>query len=174
MGEKLPIQMKALPFSEADFVGPQDRPKAEWQISMYGWQAVLNTTVKAWLAEGAPNGVLRAAHAAPRTNEGVIYVIACDPEADKAHTISLSPDHRTGAISLYTPLLSFRFKKAGSDQKVIFQCEPAEAGEKKFLVIKVPGYQVVEVDKETKEQAESAEKASAAAEQLAAAEDLEG
>lgn len=165
VSEKVPLQMSTLPFNESDFVGPQDRPKAEWQVPMYRWQATLNTTVKGWLGEGAPNGILRTVHAAPKTNDGVIWLTACDPDADKHHVVNLSADHRTGTVSLYTPLLSFNFKRVGDDQKVIFQCQPVEVGEKKLLAIKVPGYQVVDVDRETKEQAESAEKTTAAGQQ---------
>jgi hypothetical protein len=172
MGEKLPIQMAALPFTDADLVGPQDRPKPDWTATMYGWQLGLNATVKSWLAEGAPNGILRAVHAASKTNEGVIYLKACDPEAEKHHVVSLSADHRTGSVSLYTPLLPFNFKKAGDDQKVVFQCQPIEVGEVKIVAVKVTGYKVASVDKETREQAEEQAKATAAG-QLAAAEQVE-
>lgn len=165
MGEKLPVQLQALPFTESDLVGPQDRPKAEWQATMYRWQLTLNTTVKGWLGEGAPNGILRAVHAAPKVNDGVIWLQACDPEAPKPHMVNLSPDHRTGTVSLYTPLLPFSFKRVGDDQKVIFECQPFEFGEQKLIAIKIPGYKVVDVDRETKEQAEAAEKQTAAGEQ---------
>jgi hypothetical protein len=171
MSEKLPIKLTALPFSEADLVGPNDRPKPEWQVVMYRWNAVLNSTVKSWLGEGAPNGILRAVHLAPKPNEGVIYAQACALEAPKAHTISLSQDHRTGTVSLYTPLLTFSFKRAGEDQKVVFQCNPIEVGDQKILAIKVAGYQVVDLDRETKAQTEDAERATVAVDQLAAAED---
>jgi hypothetical protein len=175
MSEKLPIQMAVLPFSEADLVGPNDRPKPEWQVVMYRWNAVLNSTVKSWLGEGATNGILRALHLAPKPNEGVIYAQACSLEAPKAHMISLSQDHRTGTVSLYTPLLTFSFKRAGDDQKVIFQCNPIEVGDKKILAIKIAGYQVVDLDRDTKEQVQEAEQqATAAAQQMAVAEDPQG
>lgn len=168
MADKLPIQLQALPFTEADLVGPQDRPKPEWQVTMYRWQATLNTTVKGWLGEGAANGILRALHAAPKPNDGVIWLKACDPEAAKHHTVNLAPDHRTGTVSLFTPLLAFFFKRVGDDQKVIFECQPFEVGDQKLIAIKVPGYKVVDVDRETKEQADAAEKETAAAEQAVA------
>jgi hypothetical protein len=63
--------------------------------------------------------------------------------------------------------LDFKFKKVGENQKVIFQCLPIQVGDQNILGIKVSGYQVVDVDKETREQAEAAQKASEAAEKQA-------
>ncbi|HYF93913.1 MAG TPA: hypothetical protein VD969_16995 [Symbiobacteriaceae bacterium] len=143
--------LKALPFSDADFVGPEDRPRPEWNLTMYGWQVYGNPTVKDWLDQSA-GGVARAVNCAPKVDGGLIYAVASDPEAPKAHRLSISDDHRTVSWSLYTPLLAFNFPKVNEKHKAVFKCRPETYGDVKVLVIEVASYRVEKVDKETQDQ----------------------
>jgi hypothetical protein len=145
-----------LPFSPADFVGPEDRPRPEWSLTMYGWQIIGNPTVKDWLDESAEGGVARALLCAPKQEEGAIYILACKPGTPKAHALRISPDHRTVSWSLYTPLLAFNFPKVNDKHKAIFKCRPETFGNTKVLVIEVNTYRVEKIDKETQEQAAAA------------------
>lgn len=131
-----------LPFSENDFVGPEDRPKEiRWELSMYGWRIYANPTVKDWLDEAA-GAVVTAVRCAPKPEMGVIYVVSCHPDAPKAHKVTLSTDHRTMSWSLYTPLRSFSFPKVNKKHKAVFQCHPQTIGNTKMLVINVATYRV--------------------------------
>lgn len=141
-----------LPFSESDFVGPDDRPKPEWIITMYGWKTIGNPTIKDWLDQSAVGGVARAVLCAPKPEMGAIYVIACDPDAPKAHNLTISPDHRTVTWSLYTPLLAFNFPKVSDKHKAVFQCRPETFGQTRVLVIDVANYKVEKIDRETQDQ----------------------
>lgn len=140
-------KISALPFSEADFVGPDDRPKPDWTLTMYGWQIYGNPTIKDWLDESA-GGVARAVRCAPKLPEGKIYVIACDPEAPKAHNLTISADHRTVSWSLYTPLLAFNFPKVNDKHKAVFKCKPETYGNTKALVIEIADYKVEKIEME--------------------------
>ncbi len=144
------------PYSDADMVGPQDRPKGEWEITMYDWQVFTRTVVKEWLDEMAGTSI-RAIQCFSKPKEGVIYVEACDPAAPKAHNVTLSSNHRTASFSLYTPLLPFDFKRISDKYKAVFKCWPKTYGEQKVLVIQVKDYRVLKVDKATKQAAEDAQ-----------------
>lgn len=153
---------EGVPFSNADLVGPEDKPKSPYEITMYGWRAFTNLAVFEYMLLMA-GAALRAVQCFVRTDLGLIYVRACEPTASKAHSVSLTPDHRNASFSLYTPLLPFHFRKVGKKFKVIFECWPEEHGGEKLLVIKVKGYRVERVDAETTAQAAVAEQPQAAA-----------
>lgn len=140
--------MPELPFSAADFVGPEDRPKSEWILTMFGWNVYANPTIKDWLDESA-GGVATAIQCAPKPDLGSIFVIPCLPDAPKAHQLNISPNHRTVGWSLYTPLLAFNFPRVDDKHKAVFQCRPETFGDTKVLVIDVATYRVEKVDKET-------------------------
>ena len=143
MAEERPV----VPWSEADLVGPEDRPSPAWELVMYGWRVRGNPTVKGFLerAYGAP---APAVQMAPKPGDGVIYVIPCKSDAPKAHNLTLSTDHRTVNWSLYTPLLAFEFPKLNEDYKAVFPCRPERFGESQVLVIDVSRYRVERIGKE--------------------------
>lgn len=144
-----------LPFTEDDLVGPEDRPRPEWDIVMWEWQAYCNATVKEWLDE-ASSSVVRAVQCAARPDEGLIYVRACAPEAPKAHSVTVSPNFKTATFSLFSTLQAFDFPKVNSTHKTTFKCRPETYGDTKLLVIEVTGYRVEKVDRETQEQVAAA------------------
>lgn len=145
----------ALPFSEDDLVGPEDRPRPDWELVMYEWQAYCNATVKEWL-DDMDGAAIRAVQVAVRPDEGLIFVKACAPEAAKAHGVAFSPNQKTASFSLYTPLLAFDFPKVNSTHKVTFKCRPETFSDTRLLVIEVTGYRVERVDRETQEQVAAA------------------
>lgn len=145
----------SLPFTEEDLVGPEDRPRPDWELVMYEWQAYCNATVKEWLDEMDGAGI-RAVQCAVRPEEGLIYVRACPVEAQKAHAVAASPNQKTATFSLYTPLLAFDFPKVNSTHKATFKCRPETYGNTRVLVIEVTGYRVERVDRETQEQVAAA------------------
>ncbi|MDF2630388.1 MAG: hypothetical protein K0R39_4219 [Symbiobacteriaceae bacterium] len=145
----------SLPFTEDDLIGPDDRPKQEWEIIMWEWQAFCNTTVKDWLDEASGTGV-RAVQCAARPDEGLVYVRTCVPEAPKAHSVTVSPNFRTATFSLFSTLQAFDFPKVNSTHKTTFKCRPETYGDVKLLVIEVTGYRVEKVDRETQEQVAAA------------------
>jgi hypothetical protein len=153
--EKHHLSGGSLPFTEEDLVGPEDRPRPDWEVVMYEWHAYCNATVKEWLDEMAEGSIL-AVQCAAREQEGLIYVRACAPEAYKAHMVTVSPNQRTCTFSLYTTLLAFDFPKVSSSHKVLFRCRPATYGETKLLVVEVSGYRVEKVDRDTQEQVSAA------------------
>ena len=144
-----------LPFTEDDLIGPEDRPKPEWEITMWEWQAFCNATVKEWLDEAA-GSMVRAVQCAARPEGGLIYVRACSPEAPKAHSVTVSPNFKTATFSLSATLQAFDFPKVNSTHKTTFKCRPETYGDVMLLVIEVNGYRVEKVDRETQEQVAAA------------------
>ncbi|HWI53706.1 MAG TPA: hypothetical protein VNT01_16335 [Symbiobacteriaceae bacterium] len=144
-----------LPFTEDDLIGPEDRPKPEWEITMWEWQAFCNATVKEWLDEAA-GSMVRAVQCAARPEAGLIYVRACSPEAPKAHNVTVSPNFKTATFSLSATLQAFDFPKVNSTHKTTFKCRPETYGDVMLLVIEVNGYRVEKVDRETQEQVAAA------------------
>jgi len=144
-----------LPFTEDDLVGPEDRPKPEWEIVMWEWQAFCNATVKEWLDE-ASGSLVRAVQCAARADEGLIFVRSCNPEASKSHGVTVSPNFKTATFSLFSTLQAFDFPKVNSTHKTTFKCRPETYGDVKLLVIEVNGYRVEKVDRETQEQVAAA------------------
>lgn len=149
------LHSSALPFTEDDLVGPDDRLRPDWEIVMYEWHGYCNATVKEWLDEMA-GGSIRSLQCAVRPDEGFIYVRACGPEAPKAHQVTVSPNQRTATFNLYAALLAFDFPKVNSSHKTVFKCRPETFGGVKLLVIEVSGYRVEKVDLETQEQVAAA------------------
>lgn len=143
MAEERKVSTGSLPFSDEDLVGPEDRPRPEWELAMHDWRVTVNSTVKAWLDEMA-GSICRAVQLAPKVNEGVIYVRACDPSAPKAHGVTLATNHKQASFSLYTALKPFNFPKVSSERAAVtFRCRPETYGQVKLLVVEVTGYRVV-------------------------------
>lgn len=158
---------RPLPFTEADLVGPADRPRPEWEISMVEWQTYVNSTVKGRL-DAMDGTTIKAILCAAKPKDGVIYVTACDPTAPKAHVVTPIGNHRTASFSLFTPLLPFGFPRIGDKHRVIFKCWPEDFGKVKVLVIQVKGYRLERLEKESKKAA-TAKKETAKAELTASA-----
>ena len=144
-----------LPFTEEDLIGPEDRLKPEWEITMWEWQAFCNVTVKDWLDEASGTQVL-AVQCAARPDQGAIYVRTCQPDAPKAHNLTVSPNFKTATFSLFSTLQAFDFPKVNSTHKTTFKCRPESYGDVKVLVIEVNGYRIEKVDRETQEQVAAA------------------
>lgn len=141
----------SLPFTEDDLVGPDDRPRPDWEMIMYEWQAYCNATVKEWLDDMAGTSI-RAVQCFVRPDEGVVYVRACLPEAPKAHGVTVSPNGRTATFSLFTPLQAFDFPRVNASHKTVFKAKPEIYGDTKVLVVEVTGYRIEKVDRDTQEQ----------------------
>jgi hypothetical protein len=141
----------SLPFTEEDLVGPDDRPRPDWELLLYEWQGYCNATVKDWL-DDMSGAAIRAVQCFVRPDEGVIYVRACAPESPKAHGVTVSPGQRTASFSLFTPLQAFDFPRLNASHKAVFKCRPETFGDVRLLVIEVTGYRVEKVDKDTQEQ----------------------
>ncbi len=140
---------RPLPFTEADLVGPADRPRPDWEISMVEWQTYVNSTVKGRL-DAMDGTAIKAIQCAAKPKDGLIYVTACDPSAPKAHVVTPIGNHRTATFSLFTPLLPFGFPRIGEKYRVVFKCWPEDYGKVKVLVIQVKGYRVERLEKESK------------------------
>ena len=149
--ERNHLSPSSLPFSEEDLVGPDDRPRPDWELVMFEWQGYCNATVKEWLDEMA-GGAIRAVQCFVRPDEGVIYVKSAPPEAPKAHGVTASPNQRTASFSLFTSLQAFDFPRLNASHKATFKCRPETYGDVKLLTIEVTGYRVEKVDRETQEQ----------------------
>jgi|GEM_PF-5864744 len=155
MAENNPPSPSGLPFTDEDFIGPEDRPRPDWEIVMWEWQAYCNATIKEWL-DDMGGGPIRAVQLAVREDEGQIYVKSCSPEAAKAHLVTASPNQKTATFSLFTALLAFDFPKVSSSHKVTFKCRPETYGDMRLLVVEINGYRIEKVDRETQEQVAAA------------------
>lgn len=149
-------------FSAPTLIGPEDRPRGEWELVMVEWRAFANTALTEYLGEmdGAP---IRAVQCAARQPEGRIYLRTCSPDAEKAHTVSLNANHRSSSFSLYTPLLAFDFPRVGKGYKAIFRCTPETYGDAKILVVDVKNYRIERLDRATRAEAEATRKREEAA-----------
>lgn len=150
-----------IPFSDADFVGPEDRPKpvSLWELTMYGWQVRTTTVIKEYLDSISPGGVATGVRMAPKVEASSVVTVPALPTAPKAHKLSLSPDHKALRWSLFTPLLAFAFPKVNENHKAVFPCRPGEYNGTKVLIIDVANYRVERITKD---------------EEVAAAEDQDG
>jgi hypothetical protein len=139
-----------IPFSDADFVGPEDRPKPElkWELTMYGWTVRTTVTVKDFMDSIAPGGITTGVRMAPKVEEHVVITVPSSPTAPKAHKVTLSPDHKSLRWSLYTALLPFAFPKVNENHKAVFPCRPGEYNGTKTLIIDVANYRVERITKD--------------------------
>jgi hypothetical protein len=142
-----------IPFSDDDFVGPEDRPQPEdrWELTMVEWRVQSTVAIKEFLDDSAPGGVATAIRCAPMPTFGAIVAQSCAPDTPKAQALRLSGDHRTVTFSLYVPLLKFHFPKVKAGYKAVFPCRVQHEGDKKVLVIDVANYRVERVKKDEAE-----------------------